>query len=43
MRELAVTLCVALVFVSIFVGIAFTEVAREKTEQYRIQYNCPTN
>jgi len=38
-----IPICIALVFIAIFASIAVTENAKEKTEQYRIQYNCPTN
>ncbi len=39
MRELATALCIALVFVSMFIGTAVTETAREKTKQYELRYN----
>ena len=32
---------VAVIFVAMFASIAVSEYSKEKTEQYRIQYNCP--
>ena len=34
-------IAIAIVFVAMFSSIAISDYSKEKTEQYRIQYDCP--
>lgn len=34
-------IAVAMVLSTLWISIAFESYSKEKTEQYRIQYNCP--
>lgn len=38
---IGIWLCIAVVVSTMFISIAVESFSKEKTEQYRIQYNCP--
>lgn len=39
--QIVVAVYIGVVVIATILGVVITEVAKEKTEQYRIQYNCP--